>query len=504
MFLCENFEKKIEYIDKKFDRCEDIRKLDIELKYLNNRKGKIYFVEEAVNDITLKDVMLGLTDVEEIEGLDTIESTVLNGNAVLIIDGKEKALKLRASGFPGMSVTEARNEQVIRGSMEGFGISLKTNQVLVRKRLRSSELKAENIITGRRSKTSVSVLYMDEIVRPEVLAEVKKRLKDFEIDGFMDSGVIEQLTSEDEWSLFPQYMTTERPDRAAQLLLDGHVIVLADNSPVALVLPVNFSTFMKTPDDYYNRWGIVSLERILRYIAVFFAVSLPALYISVVNFRPEILPDNLIQVFTTARQNIPYPVFIEVILMEVAFELIREAGVRIPGAMGNAIGIVGGLIVGSAAVDASLASPIIVIVVALTALCSFTIPNNEFSSSFRIIKYFLIFMAAIYGIYGYIMGHLVVLIHLSGIKSFGFPYFGYVAASEADDKEKNKDFILRMPYKYLTKRPVFSRNSNRHRLLVKSQKMKETSQLKKQASQKIKETQEKNMNGSRDGEGRDS
>lgn len=467
MFLSEDFKKKIDYIDSKFDRCEDIRKMDIELKYLNNRKAKIYYVEEAVNDITLKDIMLGITDVEEIDGDDTIESTVLNGNAVLIIDGKEKALKIRASGFPGMAVTEAKNEQVIRGSMEGFGISLKTNQVLIRKRLRSSELKTENIITGKRSKTSISVLYMDEIVRPEVLCEVKKRLEDFEIDGFMDSGVIEQLTSEDEWSLFPQYMTTERPDRAAQLLLDGHVIVLADNSPVALVLPVNFSTFMKTSDDYYNRWAIVSLERILRYIAVFFAVSLPALYISVVNFRPEILPDNLIQVFSTARQNIPYPVFIEVVLMEVAFELIREAGVRIPGAMGNAIGIVGGLIVGSAAVDASLASPIIVIVVALTALCSFTIPNNEFSSSFRIVKYFLIIMSAVYGVFGYIMGHLFILVHLSGIKSFGFPYFGYVAASEDDDKERNRDFVFRMPYKYLTRRPVFARRSNRRRLKVK-------------------------------------
>ena len=466
MFLCEDYKEKKDYLDKKFKNCQDIKQIDVELKYLNNRKGKIYYVEEAVNDITLRDVVWGLSDVEEITGLEELESAILNGNAVLIIDGKDKALKIRGSGFPGMSVNEAKNEQVIRGSMEGFGISLKTNQVLIRKRLRSSELKAENIIIGRRSKTSISMLYMNEIVRPEVLKEVKKRLVSFEIDGFMDSGIIEQLTSSDEWSLFPQYMTTERPDRAAQLLLDGHIVILTDNSPIALVLPVNFSTFLKTPDDYYNRWGIASLERVLRYIAVFFAVSLPALYISVVNFRPEILPSNLIQVFISARQNIPYPVFAEVIIMEISFELIREAGVRIPGAMGNAIGIVGGLIVGSAAVEASLASPIIVIIVALTALCSFTIPNNEFSSSFRIIKYLLIFLSAIYGLYGYLIGLLLVLIHLSGLKSYGFPYFGPVAAAELNDNEDSRDFILRMPYKYLTKRPVFSRESNRKRLRV--------------------------------------
>lgn len=464
MFFCEEFNRKIEYIDKKFERCSDIVKLDVNLKYLNDKKAKIYFVEEAVCDINLQDVVLGLTDVTEIEGIDEIENAVLNGNAVMVVEGNKKAFKLRASGYPGMSVEEARNEQVIRGSMEGFGVSIKTNQVLIRKRIRSSELKMEDVILGRRSKTTVSILYMDEIVRPKLIKEIKQRLNNFEIDGFMDSGVIEQLTSENEWSLFPQYMTTERPDRASQLLLNGHIIVLADNSPVALVLPVNFSTFMKTSDDYYNRWGIVSLQRILRYIAMFFSVSLPALYISVINFRPEILPDNLIQVFVEARRNIPYPVFIEVILMEIAFELVREAGVRIPGAMGNAIGIVGGIIVGSSAVEASLASPIIVIVVALTALCSFTIPNNEFSSSFRIIKYFLIIISAIYGIFGYIAGHLLVLIHLSGMKSFGFPYFGYVEEEKSGDGEIVRDSVIRFPYKYLTKRPVFSRDSNRHRL----------------------------------------
>ena len=468
MFLYENNYLKIKsYLDEKFKNCEDIKQVDIELKYLNNRKGKIYYVEEAVSDITLRDVILGLSDVEEITGLSEIESAILNGNAVLIVEGRKKALKIRGSGFPGMTVNEAKNEQVIRGSMEGFGVSLKTNQVLIRKRLRSSELKAENMMLGKRSKTSISVLYMNEIVRPEILKEVKKRLKSFEIDGFMDSGIIEQLTSGNEWSLFPQYMTTERPDRAAQLLLEGHIVIITDNSPIVLILPVNFSTFLKTPDDYYNRWGIATLERFLRYIAVFFAVSLPALYISVVNFRPEILPANLIQVFISARQNIPYPVFTEVIIMEISFELIREAGVRIPGAMGNAIGIVGGLIVGSAAVEASLASPIIVIIVALTALCSFTIPNNEFSSSFRIIKYLLIILSAIYGLYGCIIGLLLVLIHLSGLKSYGFPYFTPVAGNELNDNEGSLDFIYRMPYKYLTKRPIYARDSNRRRLRVK-------------------------------------
>lgn len=472
MALSGAFNENRDKLDKIFDKCDDIRKLDVELKYLKNAKGRIYFVEEAVNNITLRKVVWGLTDVEEMKDLDMVKRTVLSGNAVLLIDDQRinscRALKIRSNGYPEMSISEAKDEQVVRGSSEGFSISYKTNEVLVRKRIRSAELKVEEMQAGVRSDTGLALLYMDTIVRKEILEEVKRRLKSFKIDGFMDSGVIEQLTDGEEWSPFPQYMTTVRPDRAAQLLLDGHIVLLIDNSPVALVMPVNIGSFMKTADDYYERWGIATFQRILRFVAIFFAVSLPALYISVVNFHPEILPNNLIQVFIRARQAIPYPVFVEVMIMEIAFELIREAGVRVPGAMGNAIGVVGGLIVGSAAVDASIASPIIVIIVALTAMCSFAIPNNEFSSAFRLIKYFLIILSEIYGIFGYIVGVMLIMLHLSGLTSFGFPYLGPMAAGELNDNEDKKDFALRIPYRYLTRRPVFSNQNNRRRLSFES------------------------------------
>lgn len=469
MFLSESFQENVKKLNDIFEDCADIKQLDVELKYMNNSKGRIYFVEEAVSDITLRKVIWGLTDVEEVSDINEMVKGVMSGNAILIIDGRTKALKIRGTGYPGMGVSEAKDEQVIRGSSEGFSDSYKTNQVLVRKRIRSADLKIEEISAGVRTDTGIALLYMEGIVRKDILKAVKERIYSFRIDGFMDSGVIEQLTSNNEWSPFPQYMTTERPDRAAQFLLNGHVVVLVDNSPIALVLPVNIGSFMKTADDYYGRWGIVTFERLLRYIAVFFAVSLPGLYISVVNFHPEILPNNLVLVFIKARQDIPYPVFIEVMLMEISFELIREAGIRIPGAMGNAIGIVGGLIVGSAAVEASLASPIIVIIVALTALCSFTIPNNEFSSAFRLLKYFLIILSAIYGIYGYIIGIVCVMLHLSGLESYGFPYLGPVAAGELNGGADRKDFILRAPYQFLTKRPIFSTASNRRKLVVDSE-----------------------------------
>lgn len=449
------------YLDNNLYNCNDIKRITINLKYLDDLKGILYFIEETVSDVTVKNVALGLSDVEEIDNKEDAINTILNGNAILVIEGKNKALKIISNGFPGMGIGEVKNEQTVRGSSEGFSTSYKKNTLLIRKRIKSNLLKINSTIVGNYSKTSIGILYIEGVARRQVINEVKERISKINIDGFMDSGVIEQITERGQWSPFPQYMTTERPDRASQLLLKGHVIVLIDNSPVALVLPVNFSTFLKAADDYYDRWGIVTLERILRYIAVFFAVSLPAIYISVVNFRPEILPDNLIQIFINARKNIPYPVIVEVLIMEISFELIREAGVRIPGAMGNAIGIVGGLIVGSAAVDASLASPIIVIVVALTALCSFTIPNNEFSQGFRVIKYLLIIMSAIYGIYGYLVGLLFVFIHLSGLKSYGFPYLSPMAAARKDRESEIGDFILRLPYKYLGKKTVFSQEKKR-------------------------------------------
>lgn len=469
-FLSSSFEENTKLLDDMFDKCADIISIELSLEYMGDSRGKVYFVESAVSNITLRKVSLGLTDVFQLQTIEDVVSAIMTGNAALIIDGKNYALKIRSEGYPSLGVQEADDEKVLRGSNEGFSDSYKTNQSLIRKRIRTAELKIEEMQFGKRTNTGIALLYMDTIVRKDILAEVKKRLNSFETDGIMDSGVIEQLTMDNEYSPFPQYLTSERPDKAALALLNGHVVILVDNSPIALILPVNFSSFLNAADDYYNRFEIVSFVRILRYMAVFFALSLPALYIAIMNFHPEILPPDLIAIFSRSRNGIPYPVVMEVLVMEVAFELIREAGIRIPGPMGNTIGIVGGLIIGSAAVDASLASPIIVIVVALTALCSFTIPNDEFSSSFRLLKYYLILCSAVLGIYGYMFGMLSILIHLSGLRSYGFPYLGPMAAGDVDDFHGERDFILRFPYMHMPFRPIFSNSSNRRRFQSKKEK----------------------------------
>ena len=299
---------------------------------------------------------------------------------------------------------------------------------------------------------------------PEVLEQIRRGIDQFVIDGVLDSGIIEQLTEEDWVSPFPQFQTTQRPDRAALAVLEGRIVLLCDNSPVALILPTDLNSFLKTSDDYYNRFGVATFARILRYMAAFFAMTLPGLYLAVTNFHTQILPTPLLLSFWEARIGVPFPAALEVILMEISFELLREAGVRLPGAMGNTIGIVGGLIIGQAAVDANLVSPIVVIVVAFTALCSFSIPNEEFAFSFRILKFYVIVLSAWLGFFGFLIALLTVFIHLSRLESFGIPYLMPFVGADVNDYHDERDSIWRAPLKKMVRRPIYAKRGERIRL----------------------------------------
>lgn len=405
----------------------------------------------------------GMTDITFYTDLKEAAQGLLTGDVILFVDGMAQVLKIPDKGYPGMGVQSAESEKVTRGSNEGFSDSVKTNTALIRKRLRATELKNVETRAGRRTDTLVNLMYMEGIARKEVVDEILRRLKTFEIDGIMDSGMIEQLTEKYWYSPFPQFQTTERPDRVVHALLEGRIVLLCDNSPLVLILPTDYNSFLQTSDDYYNRFEIVCLERIIRYLATFFALSLPGLYLAVINFHTSLLPTNLLLTFAQARAGVPFSSLTELLLMELGFELLREAGVRLPGTMGNTIGIVGGLIIGTAAVDAGLASPVVVIVVAFTALCSFAIPNEEFANAFRLLKFFLILVSAWLGLFGYLAGMLAILIHLTGLRSFGVPYLLPFASSEVDDGAQIKDSIFRFPLFRLKKRPVYAKESNRIR-----------------------------------------
>lgn len=491
--ISRNIEQNIAEYQRLFAECADIKMRRMALGDGNRRECFLAYIEVNVSNMLLENTALGralaylgrtedadidevldsnamgISDVTPFEYIEDAAAGMLTGDAILFVDGYDKALKIADKGYPGAGVKEPDSEKVIRGSKEGFTDSVKTNTALIRKRIRSTRVKVKNIQQGLYSHTLVNLVYMEDLAYPSVVEEIEKRIGDYEIDGVMDSGIIEQLAEHKWYSPFPQFQTTQRPDRAAMAILEGRVVVMSDNSPTALILPTDFNSCLKTSDDYYNRFEVASFARMLRFMAAFFAMTFPALYLAVTNFHTQILPTPLLLSFWEARIGVPFPAALEVILMELAFELLREAGVRLPGAMGNTIGIVGGLIIGQAAVDANLVSPIVVIVVAFTALCSFSIPNEEFAFSFRILKFFMIALSAWLGFFGFLLGLLVVLIHLCKLKSFGIPYLMPFVGADLNDYQDERDSIWRAPFRRMTRRPVYAKRGERLRLKKKKE-----------------------------------
>ena len=405
---------------------------------------------------------LGIADVKKLPDMEAAFGALLAGNAVFFMDGCDQAMKISSKGYPNMGVSGAETEKVLRGSREGFSDAVKVNSALVRKRIRDTRLKVEERTVGVRSRTMIQILYIEDLVRDDLLEEIKNRLEEYEIDGILDSGMLEQLTEETWYSPFPQYQTTERPDRAAQELLNGKIVVICDNSPYALILPSSFNGFMESSEDWYHHFEMASFLRILRYLALMTATLLPGLYLAVIRFHTQILPANLILSFAEAREGVPFSSVAELIFLELAFELIREAGVRIPGSLGSTIGIVGGLIVGQAAVTANLVSPIVVMIVALTALGGMALPNEEFASAFRLLKYVFLLLGGYLGIFGIVLGIYMTVAHLAGLLSFGMPYLmPFVKKEEAGGTGEG---ILRLPFRKRKKRPVYARQEEKLRL----------------------------------------
>ena len=412
----------------------------------------------------VEDNAFGLSDAAPLKTMEDVSVGILIGDTVLFVDGVGVALKIPDQGYPKMGVGEADTEKVVRGSNESFTESEKANTALIRKRIRSNHLKVKEIKVGLRSFTNVGIVYIEDLAEPKLVKEIEERINEYEIDGILDSGVVEQLTEENWVSPFPQLQSTRRPDRAAMSVLEGKVVVLVDNSPQALLIPADVNSFLKTTDDYYNRFHMASFARIIRYVATFFSLTLPGLYLAVTNFHTQILPTPLLLSFWQARIGVPFPAALEVLLMELSFELLREAGVRLPGAMGNTIGIVGGLIIGQAAVDANLVSPIVVIVVAFTALCSFAIPNEEFAFSFRILKFLMIGLSAWLGFFGFLVGLFGILVHLASLKSFDIPYLTPYVGPGLNGYQDEKDAIVRFPLRMIWKRPIYANPNERTKL----------------------------------------
>ncbi len=407
----------------------------------------------------LDELMADGIAVREMSKVQTIEEAVravLVGDTALFMDGDDFALQASTRAFPNRGVGQAQTEVVVQGPKDAFMEVMAFNVVLIRRRIRDTRLKLKRQTIGNRSDTDVGILYMEDLVRPEILAKVEEQLATMhDLDVVLDSGAVEQLLEKSWKSPFPQLQMTERPDKAAAALMEGRVVLAIDNSPFVILLPATMNVFFQAAEDYYDRFAIMSFIRAMRYVAAFGAVALSGLYIAFAVFHPELLPTPLAMKIAQTRQNIPFSLVGEVIAMELAFELLREAGIRLPSPVSSTIGIVGGIIIGQAAVEAGIVSPVVVIVTALTGICGFVIPNVSLVSGLRLTKYFVIILCATFGLFGFWIAMLVLVAHLSGLTSYGIPYLYPFCSSVINNDVDWEDSIWRLPLRKMKGKPIF-------------------------------------------------
>ncbi len=482
-----NLDKNIENINKLFDKCGDVvQKTFLLERGKSDKKMHVIYIDGLTNNNLIEDTIIKplsyewrgeeseklwqsilyreaqTVDIKREPSMDLAIGAVLKGDTVLFVEGFDEALVVSSKRPPVRSISENDTELGMRGPKDSFNESFRNCTALIRRRIKDSKLRVEQGTLGQRTRTDYALMYLEDVAPKKLVDELKSRLDKYEIDGIFDSGMAEHILEDNWMSPFPIFQSTTRPDKVASGILEGRVALVFDNSPEVLVAPTNFNMLLQASDDYYNRWAVGTFARIIRYIAAFLAITFPGLYIAVTVFHSEILPTKLMYAIASARSMVTFPIVVEVLIMEFLFELLREAGIRLPGPLGNTIGVVGGLIVGQAAVDAGIVSTIVVIVVALTAIASFAIPNEEFASIFRLLKFFIILTSALLGIYGFILGLLVLAIHLSELKSFGVPYM-YPVVAGSENPESRRDFIMRSPIKAMTLRPMWSRKKQRRR-----------------------------------------
>lgn len=383
---------------------------------------------------------------------DAVEG-VLAGTTAVFIDGYPAVLLVETKGWPTRSVSPPRTENVVRGPQESFVEHLRTNTALVRKRLKNDALVIKMVKVGRFTKSDCAIMYLDGVVNPKLVREVNRRISAVKVNFVSDSGTLQQLIEDNPYAIIPGVLSTERPDRVAAFISEGHVAILLDGDPFALIIPVTFWGLLQSAEDYYIYWPFAIMLRWIRLIAFGAALLTPAFYVAVTNFHPEMIPTDLLYAIAAAREKVPFPVIFEVLIMEISFELIREAGVRIPNVIGPTIGIVGALILGQAAVAASIVSPILVIVVAITGLGSFAIPNYTLSFSLRLLRFAFILMASWLGFFGIAVGVFLFAVQVCGQKSFGVPIMSPVAPF----RPASGDVVTRFPIHLMNQMPHYLR-----------------------------------------------
>ncbi|PKM79948.1 MAG: spore germination protein [Firmicutes bacterium HGW-Firmicutes-14] len=383
------------------------------------------------------------TAIKEDYTIDGVINDILTGNTVLLLEGVDRALMISSQGWKDRSISEPITESVVRGPRDGFTETLRTNTTLIRRRIKSPDLRLEGIKIGTRTQTDVVIAYLNGVAKKDVVDEVRTRLESIKIDGVLESGYIEEFIEDRPLSPFPQVERSERPDKVASALLEGRVAILVDTTPFVLMVPTVFFQFIQASEDYYERYYIGSMIRVLRVLALMVSITLPAIYIALTSFHHEMIPTPLALSIASSREAVPFPAVGEALIMGIFFEILREAGIRLPRPTGQAVSIVGALVIGQAAVEAGIVSQAMVIVVALTGISSFAIPAYNAAVAGILLRVPLVILAGFFGLFGILTGLSLILIHLCGLKVFGINYLSIVTSA---GEGEYKDFVVRAPW----------------------------------------------------------
>ncbi|WP_419182336.1 spore germination protein [Paenibacillus radicis (ex Xue et al. 2023)] len=458
------------YLTGLFEDCSDfvIREFKIE----ESVKAILFFVDGLVNcelaNEAMKSLMilegreqlidrimettLPVSQIQQTDNYSELLLSILGGDAGLIVEGNNQALLLGIRGASLRSINEPETESVIRGPREGFVENIRTNTSMIRRKLKTPHLKMKNLTIGRESNTCVVVTYLQDIADPNIVEELLKRLDKIDIDAVLESGYLEEFIQDSAFSPFPQVQYTERPDMVAAALLQGRVGIIVDGTPFVLIIPFVFVEIMQASEDYYERFQISTLIRWLRYVFVILSLLTPGLYVAITTFHQDLLPTTLLLSIAAAREAIPFPAVVEALIMEITFEALREAGIRLPKTIGSAVSILGALVVGQAAVQAGIVSAPMVIVVSITGIASFTIPKFNGAIAIRMLRFPIIFAAAFFGLFGIFIMVMFILGHMANLRSFGVPYLSPIGPLSSSDM---KDVLIRAPWWKMEKRPTF-------------------------------------------------
>lgn len=409
-----------------------------------------YKFPEKIDDLMeliLQNVILS-NSTEKTADMEQIIQGIVYGDSILLADGSPDVLVLNTKGWTARSISEPETERVLRGPREGFNESLMINISMVRRKLRTPDLKMRYMTFGQRTRTKACICYLNSLVDKSVLKNLQQRLEKINIDGTLDTQYLTELIRDKPYGGVDTVGSTERPDVVAAKLLEGRIAVLLDGTPQVITVPYLFIESFQSDEDYYLSFFFSSIGRMLRIASFIISIDLPALYVALVTFHPEILPTPLLISIAQARQGVPFPSVLEMLVMLVVFEMLRESGARMPGIMGQALSIVGALVIGQAAVQAKIVSAPIIIIIAFTGIAG--LMNIKIKGFTILIRFIMLAFVTILGLYGFLFGNIALLIHLFNIDSFGIPI---MANNSARELQEFKDTYIRAPWWKMTKRP---------------------------------------------------